>query len=36
MDPVVIRGVIERGQDLTGCEKAREVNECMKGELGRE
>ena len=36
VDPAVIRGVIERVQDLSGCEKAREANEFMNGELGRE
>ena len=36
VDPAVIGGVIEKVQDLRGCEKAREANECMNGELGRE
>ena len=36
VDPAVIGGVIEKVRDLRGCEKAREANECMNGELGRE
>ena len=36
VDPAVIGGVIEKVRDLKGCEKAREANECMNGELGRE
>ena len=36
VDPAVIGGVIEKVQDLRGCEKAREANECMNGEHGRE
>ena len=36
VDPAVIRGVIEKVRDLRGCEKVREANECMNGELGRE
>ena len=36
VDPAVIGGVIEKVRDLRGCEKAREANECMNGELERE
>ena len=36
MDPAMIGGVIEEVRDLRGCEKAREANECMNGDLGRE
>ena len=36
MDPAVIGGVIEKMRDLRGCEKAREANEYMNSELGRE
>ena len=36
VEPAVIGGVIEKVQYLRGCEKAREANECMNGELGRE
>ena len=36
VDLTVIGGVIERVQDLRGCEKASKANECMNGELGRE
>ena len=36
VDPAVIGVVIEKVRDLRGCEKAREVNQCMNGELGRE
>ena len=36
VDPAVIREVIERVQDMSGCEKARKVNEWMNGMLGRE
>ena len=36
VDPAVIGGVIEKVRNLRGCEKAREANECMNGELGRE
>ena len=36
VDPAVIGGVIEKMCDLRGYEKAREVNECMNDELGRE
>ena len=36
VDPAVIGEVIGKVQDLGGCEKAREANDCMNGELGRE
>ena len=36
VDPAVIGGVIEKVRNLRGCEKAREANERMNGELGRE
>ena len=36
VDPAVIGGVIEKVRDLSKCKKAREVNECMNGKLGRE
>ena len=36
VDPVVIREVIERVQDMSRCEKAREANEWMNSVLGRE
>ena len=36
VDPAVIGRVIGELRDLRGCEKAREANECMNGELVRE
>ena len=36
VDPAVIGRVIGEVRDLRGCEKAREANECMNGELVRE
>ena len=36
VDRAVIGRAIEKVRDLRGCEKAREANECMNGELGRE
>ena len=33
VDPAVIGGVVEKVRDLRGCEKAREANECVNGEL---
>ena len=36
VNPAVIGGVIEKVRYLRGCERARETNECMNGELGRE
>ena len=35
VDPAVIGRVIGEVGDLRGCEKAREANECMNGELVR-
>ena len=36
LDPAVIRRVIGEVRDLRGCEKSREANECMNGQLVRE